>query len=398
MSVIIRIAVVCLLLAAIPFIAAAADGGNHDYGRDTSGKSGSDHSDGDSQGARDSGVKTAERDTVHADNQEKPGQKDGSATQEKKSEIPDQETRDKASNGDLADTRERLTGEKTKGTETHAKYGEEGKKLSDVNDIRSGYADYEAPVALQKTVNRNTRTGSGQRPAPILPEQVPNGEVPFTRTPALPASGLPISSVTGTMAGTSTPVRGKNKDEHEPFWNPTDSALVLSPWMLVKLWCFLGFRRVLRKNVLESEERLSLYKTIMTNPGVDLSKLTDMIGLNKETARYHLKMLAAHGKISGLIKQGIARYFPSHEMISEFEKTVIHYLWIGTTKRILLLLIETPGLTRQAIARELGVAGPSVTWQMQRLADDGLIEMRAEGRYVRYFLTPGSVEAITLNR
>jgi len=29
-----------------------------------------------------------------------------------------------------------------------------------------------------------------------------------------------------------------------------------------------------------------------------------------------------------------------------------------------------------------------VTWQMQRLADDGHIEIRTEGRFVRYFLTP----------
>ena len=164
--------------------------------------------------------------------------------------------------------------------------------------------------------------------------------------------------------------------------------------MLLKLWCFLGFRRVLRKNVLESDERRGLYESITENPGVDLSSLTEMLRLNKETARYHLKMLAVNGKISGLIKQGIARYFPSREMISEFEKTVIHYLWIGTTKRILLLLIETPGLTRQAIADELGIAGPSVTWQMQRLADDGLIEVRTEGRFVRYFLTPDSSEVL----
>ena len=224
-----------------------------------------------------------------------------------------------------------------------------------------------------------------------LPVRFRNGLPPAkfrmpTSRPSLPG-GPPISSATAGADGTRSLVRSKNKDEHEPFWSPTDSTFVLSPWMLLKLWCFLGFRRVLRKNVLESDERRGLYESITENPGVDLSSLTEMLRLNKETARYHLKMLAVNGKISGLIKQGIARYFPSREMISEFEKTVIHYLWIGTTKRILLLLIETPGLTRQAIADELGIAGPSVTWQMQRLADDGLIEVRTEGRFVRYFLT-----------
>jgi predicted transcriptional regulator len=256
-------------------------------------------------------------------------------------------------------------------------------------DVRTKDPDNEALSDPKKPANGNTGTKEEKQPGPRPPQQVPRGEVPFANTPA-----LPVKSVTGTPAGPGNLVRGKIKGEHEPFWSPTDSAFVLSPWLLVKFWCFLGFRRVLRKNVLESDERRSLYESIITYPGVDLSKLTEMLRLNKETARYHLKMLSANGKVSGLIKQGIARFFPSHEVISEFEKTVIHYLWIGTTKRILTLLIDTPGLTRQAIARELGIAGPSVTWQMQRLADDGLVEMRSEGRFVRYFLTSGSVDAL----
>ncbi len=168
--------------------------------------------------------------------------------------------------------------------------------------------------------------------------------------------------------------------------------------MLLKICLYLGFRRVEKKNVLEHDERKILYENIETNPGVDLARLVESLGLNKETARYHLKMLSSKGKISGIIKQGIARYFPNKETISEFEKTVIHYLWISTTKRILLLLLDTPGLTRQAIAGELGIAGPSVTWQMQRLADDGLIEVRNEGRFVHYFLTRNGIETLQTAR
>ena len=44
MSFIIRIAVLCLLLAAIPCIAAASDSGDHGHGHDTGDASGSDHS------------------------------------------------------------------------------------------------------------------------------------------------------------------------------------------------------------------------------------------------------------------------------------------------------------------------------------------------------------------
>ena len=313
--------------------------------------------------------------------------------------VPDREMhdedsgKDEDSEKDLPGRSENRMGEK----ETEYSPVMHGRIVSTLPEDNGGSPndpDGENPFTSSGQVPHDTRSAAGHPPARQIPERVPASEVPYANIPAFPAGGPPISSATSGADGTRSIVRNKNKDEHEPFWSPTDSTFVLSPWMLLKLWCFLGFRRVLRKNVLESDERRGLYESITENPGVDLSSLTEMLRLNKETARYHLKMLAVNGKISGLIKQGIARYFPSREMISEFEKTVIHYLWIGTTKRILLLLIETPGLTRQAIADELGIAGPSVTWQMQRLADDGLIEVRTEGRFVRYFLTPDSSEVL----
>jgi predicted transcriptional regulator len=229
-------------------------------------------------------------------------------------------------------------------------------------------------------------------------DHVPYGVVPFASIPAMPGAsgGLPLASSAPSGWGSALVGKSKIKGEHEPIWLNTDSSLILSPFMLLKIWFFLGFRRVERKNVLDHDERKNLYLNIEKHPGVDLTRLVEMLGLNKETARYHIKMLALNGKISGLIKQGIARYFPSREAISEYEKTVIHYLWIGTTKRILYILLDSPGLTRQAIAKNLGIAGPSVTWQMQRLAEDGLVEIISAGKYVRYFLTNDGVETLQL--
>jgi predicted transcriptional regulator len=227
-------------------------------------------------------------------------------------------------------------------------------------------------------------------------DQYPKGEIPYA-IPAIPnASGsLPlISSAPAPRGASPLALRSKMKGEQKPFWNKTDSSLILSPFMLLKIWFFLGFRRVERKNILDHDERNNLYQNIEEYPGVDLTRLVNMLGLNKETARYHIKMLSLNGKISGLIKQGIARYFPTREGISEYEKIVIHYLWIGTTKRILLLLLDSPGLTRQAIAENLGITGPSVTWQMQRLAEDGLVEIRNVGKFVMYFLTKDGVETL----
>jgi predicted transcriptional regulator len=442
MSSIIRIAVLCLLLAAIPCITAASDNGDHNHGPETGDVSGSDYPVGDSGETRDPGEQNANRDSPPPPTQDSPEQQDqltprdaASSGKDGGSINPEESGKDSSSDqkNDVEDASQKtaspergeeksprcsrdrhqspetrdITSEKPDG-EMHNEDSE--KELSGKSDTRSGETESkDYPVMLGRivqTLSDENEGGPGDQDdidpfaqkAPMsatqIPEQAPYNEPPFANIPALPAGGLPISSTTSGTDRSRLIVRNKNKDEHESFWKPTDSSFVMSPLMLLKLWCFLGFRRVVRKNVLESGERRSLYENITKYPGVDLSRLTEMLRLNKETARYHLKMLAVNGKISGLIKQGIARYFPCREVISEFEKTVIHYLWIRTTKRILLLLIETPGLTRQAIAKELGIAGPSVTWQMQRLADDGLIEIRTEGRFVRYFLTPRSAEVL----
>jgi predicted transcriptional regulator len=483
MTLIVRIALLCLLLAALPFIAAAEDNGGHDNGYDAGGASGSGHGDGDSSGDsrggdsgdhdysggesgsgnhdgdssgwdRDSGKDSSDGGSAAGNADDGDGKSsdrtEASGSEDHAPAAAGHNDDDKETSRDTGDDRSRTGSDDGDHAQAAAGHNDDDKETSrDTGDDHSrtgsddgdkGYSAFtgsSSGESVDRAVDRDdngagddlpdtvaifSRLTSGDSgkdsPAPRdgamkdrnaaghrekagkerktfpLPEDVPDSRAPFADNPALPSSGLPLGTASGATAGSSTPVRMKSKDETEPFWHPTDSALVLNPWMLLKLWCFLGFRRVLRKNVLESDERRSLYESIAEHPGVDLSRLTGMLRLNKETARYHLKMLSQNGKISGLIKQGIARYFPCRETLSEFEKTVIHYVWIATTKRILLLLIETPGLTRQAIARELGIAGPSVTWQMQRLAEDGLIEVRTEGRFVRYFLTPDSIEVL----
>lgn len=48
---------------------------------------------------------------------------------------------------------------------------------------------------------------------------------------------------------------------------------------------------------------------------------------------------------------------------------------------------DTPGISRLELADLLGVAGPSVTRQVQRLIDEELVESRRCGRFQRYWLT-----------
>jgi predicted transcriptional regulator len=155
-----------------------------------------------------------------------------------------------------------------------------------------------------------------------------------------------------------------------------------------------GYRRISKKNVLEHDARNAIYQSIIKRPGIDTKTLTNITGINENTLRYHLDRLVATGKISCLIRPGIVRYFQNQGAYSRFDHMVFHYFWTDTPRGILWLLYNRPGLTRQQIADAMIISGPSVTRQMDRLIEDGIVENRFPGRSNHYYLTAEAAMAI----
>jgi hypothetical protein len=173
----------------------------------------------------------------------------------------------------------------------------------------------------------------------------------------------------------------------------TQPALPLFP---ISLLLFGGYRRISKNNVLEHDARNIIYRAITDRPGIEVKTLSDMTGINENTLRYHSAMLASTGKITCFVRPGVVRYFRNQGLYSQFEQVVFHYLWTDTPRWILWLLSDHPGMTRQQIADALAISGPSVTRQMERLIEDGIVENRLPGRSNHYELTKDA--ALTLNR
>jgi predicted transcriptional regulator len=155
-----------------------------------------------------------------------------------------------------------------------------------------------------------------------------------------------------------------------------------------------GYRRISKKNVLEHDARRILYQTIIATPGIDTKTLADMTGINENTLRYHLDRLIATGKISCFTRPGIVRYFQNQGAYSQYEHLLFHYLRTDTARRILVMLHQHPGLTRQEIADALAITGPSVTRHMDNLIENGVVENRFPGRSNHYYLTTESARTI----
>jgi DNA-binding transcriptional ArsR family regulator len=167
----------------------------------------------------------------------------------------------------------------------------------------------------------------------------------------------------------------------------TDAAETPDPVLLFRFLLVLGFRRVRPENVLEHRVRRDLHAAIRANPGLDLAGCASATGANRETLRYHLALLVCFGKVVEETRAGSVRYFPHDPALTPVRRALLHDLKNESLAPMLEAIRTAPGISRGELAERLGVTGPSVTRQVQRLVEDHLVESERCGRSTCYRLT-----------
>ncbi|MDD1686123.1 winged helix-turn-helix transcriptional regulator [Methanoregula sp.] len=214
-------------------------------------------------------------------------------------------------------------------------------------------------------------------PATAFPEQ-------YTVEPAFGATGIAVPDI--------VPIT---------FWDLTLRemviviALAISPLLLapveivftIKLLSVLGFRRIVRGNILGNSVRNTLYCCIRERPGISPGELAEAAGLSRGALAYHLALLRAFGKIVLVKNHGGVRCFENSGTYSLCEQKMFNCLRSGTGNKIIRALAATPGLSREELGQVLGVSGPTVTWHMKRLAADGVVDVSRDGRFSRYAIS-----------
>lgn len=171
------------------------------------------------------------------------------------------------------------------------------------------------------------------------------------------------------------------------------------PLLFLRFLLFLGYRRLRPANLLDHPVRRGLAGAIAADPGLDLAGCVAVTGAHRETLRYHLALLVCGGKILEETRNGSVRYFPRDPSLTPVNRAVIHLERNPSLAPALHHIRDRPGIPRRELAALLGVAGPSVTRQVQRLVDEGLVENRGYGPSQGYWLTPecaGVFTALTM--
>ncbi|MDO9324764.1 MAG: winged helix-turn-helix transcriptional regulator [Methanoregula sp.] len=192
------------------------------------------------------------------------------------------------------------------------------------------------------------------------------------------------------------------------FWDLTFremviiGALALSPvfvfpveiFFALKLLTCFGFKRIARNNILTSTIRNTLYSLIRSRPGISFVELSQELGISRGALTYHLTLMRISQKIILLKDHGVISYFENSGRYGDGEQKVLKYLRQETDKKILLTLAKNPLMSRTDFEKLLGVSGPSVSWHMKRLIDDGILNVRKDGRFSRYILSDRTLSAL----
>jgi len=231
-----------------------------------------------------------------------------------------------------------------------------------------------APV--RRAVPRNGHPSSPWHGVPLpVQDRYPCG--PAQATDTLPAQGCTAPPLSAPHGNPRT-----RRMEGDAVENESDGYSIPAPILPA-----LGYKRINKKNILESAARNRVYSAIAENPGMDAPSLAEYVGMNVNTLRYHLFALAREEKITFFSRPGTVRYFVNSGLYPPSTQCFYHYLRGATTRKIILLLDKHPGMTRGELAADLGITGPSVTRHIRDLSCDGIVEARAEGRSSHHYLT-----------
>jgi predicted transcriptional regulator len=137
------------------------------------------------------------------------------------------------------------------------------------------------------------------------------------------------------------------------------------------------------EDVLELETRKEIFEYVQANPGAHFSQLKRDLGMETGLVQHHLSTLEDYDVLTSEDHQGKRRLFVAEELAEE-ERAILSSLRYETTRHILLFLLEESTARNGAIAEELGVSPPTVSWHISRLVENGIVSEVEDGRTTYY--------------
>jgi predicted transcriptional regulator len=139
--------------------------------------------------------------------------------------------------------------------------------------------------------------------------------------------------------------------------------------------------------------RTEMLSFIVANPGIQFRGICAGLGVAIGTAEFHLGVLIKAGLVS-FVRDGKYKRFFAAKKFSAREMKIISLLRHETTRLILKRIVDEKSISHCELASELSITSQGLTWQMNRLKEEGVVRGTNNGSKVIYFLNEIEVQAL----
>ncbi|WP_185715666.1 winged helix-turn-helix transcriptional regulator [Halocatena pleomorpha] len=152
------------------------------------------------------------------------------------------------------------------------------------------------------------------------------------------------------------------------------------------LWTvLLRYSRHDDSDPLENEVRSRVYDVIEQSPGTYISEVSEQVSATRSTVRYHVRILEEEGLIVGDADGGKHRFYP----VGSDDPALEAAMNDNATARVLDSISRLEPAAVSVLADDLDRAPGTVSYHLDRLAEDGLIKQERAGNSVVTSLADG---------
>jgi len=136
------------------------------------------------------------------------------------------------------------------------------------------------------------------------------------------------------------------------------------------------------------DTRVKLINLISDNPGLHLNKIARVLDMSEQLAEYHLLYMVKNNIVIGLKDDGghYKRFYIKDGKIGMEEKKKLAILRQKPLLKIIVLLLKFHSLKHKDILENLPIAPSTLSYQLNKLIEKGIIEVVPYGKERGYIL------------
>jgi len=128
------------------------------------------------------------------------------------------------------------------------------------------------------------------------------------------------------------------------------------------------------KEAAELETRKQIFNLISENPGLNISKIAEILNIETSLTIYHLRYLLKNDLINIVKERGYTRCYIKGEVGVE-DKKILSILRQELPLKIVLFLLKNPFSKHKDILGFLDVAPSTLSYHLKKLMDKGIVDV-----------------------